>query len=285
MRITIVGLGEVGRCYATALHAAGHSLQLCEPRPSAAATLLASALGVPVQSEPGAWLEADWVLSCVTGATALSVAEQLSVLLKKEAHIADLTTASPAVKRDAARKAAAHGIGYVDTAIMGSIALTALKTPLLAAGDGATQFKGLIEQAGGRLEVIAGGAPGDAISIKILRSIFTKGMEALCVELLMSAEQQGVRELLYEQLSDLDKAPLRSVIDAMVRTHVIHAKRRADEVRHAQSELISQGLASVVLPAVEQRFEKTAAALAATPLGIAEPSIAQAIDWLLSTAE
>jgi len=124
---------------------------------------------------------------------------------------------------------------------------------------------------------------GDAISLKFLRSVLTKGMEALSVELLMSAEKQGVREKLYAQLSDIDKIPLRSFIDSMVRTHVIHAKRRAHEVQDAQRELTSLGLRSTVLPGVEERFHKTIESLAAHPLPVAEPSVEQALDWLLST--
>ncbi|WP_353506746.1 DUF1932 domain-containing protein [Variovorax sp. J31P179] len=124
---------------------------------------------------------------------------------------------------------------------------------------------------------------GDAISLKFLRSVLTKGMEALSVELLMSAEKQGVREELYAQLSDIDKIPLRSVIDSMVRTHVIHAQRRAHEVQDAQRELTSLGLRSTVLPGVEERFHKTIESLAAHPLPVAEPSVEQALDWLLST--
>lgn len=124
---------------------------------------------------------------------------------------------------------------------------------------------------------------GDAISLKFLRSVLTKGMEALSVELLMSAEKQGVREELYAQLSDIDKIALRSVIDSMVRTHVIHAQRRAHEVQDAQRELTSLGLRSTVLPGVEERFHKTIESLAAHPLPVAEPSVEQALDWLLST--
>lgn len=284
VRIAIIGLGEVGRCYASALHAAGHRLQLCESMPSKAALDLASSLDLPIQHDPGSWISASpWVLSCVTGASSLAVAQQLAGLMTTGHHLADFTTASPGIKKHAASSLAERGVHYVDTAIMGSIAMTGVRTPLLAAGHGAGSLKEIIDQAGGRMEILAQGSAGDAISIKVLRSIFTKGMEALSVELLMSAEQQGVRELLYEQLGDIDRAPLRSVIEAMVRTHVVHARRRGEEVQHAQSELTRQGLPSVILPGVEARFQKTAAALASNPLESSDPSIAQALEWLLSS--
>ncbi len=283
MRIAIIGLGEVGRCYAKPLHEAGFELTLCEARPSPAATELAAQWGLPIHDKPGAWLaSAQWVLSCVTGAQALAVVEQVVPHLAAGAALADFTTARADVKRRAAAHAAGHGVRYVDTAIMGAISLNWVRTPLLASGDGADELKALLEQAGGRVQAIQGGTAGDAISLKILRSVFTKGMEALSVELLTSAEKQGVRHKLYEQLSDIDQTPLRSFIDMLVRTHVVHAKRRAHEVHDAQGELAAQGLPSLVLPGVEQRFRDTASKLEHHPLDAADPSVDQALQWLLA---
>ena len=286
MRVAIIGLGEVGRCYATPLKEHGIEVSLCEARPSAAAKEIADGWKQELHTAPGPWLaDADWVLSCVTGAQALAVTEQAASHMRSGAALADLTTASPAVRRQAADAAREHGIRYVDTAIMGAISLNRVRTPLLAAGDAAEELRGLLEPAGGRVQVIEGGRPGDAISLKILRSVFTKGMEALAVELLTSAEKQGVRAKLYEQLADIDQTPLRSFIDMLVRTHVIHAKRRAHEVHDAQQELASQGLPSLVLPGVEKRFLDTAAQLEDRPLPVPEPDIEQALDWLLAGAK
>lgn len=283
VRIAIIGLGEVGRCYAKPLFEAGFELLLCEARPAQAALDLSARWGLPLQPAIGPWLAgADWVLSCVTGAQALAVAQQVLAHARRGAVLADFTTASPQAKRQAAALAAQHGLRYVDTAIMGAISLNRERTPLLAAGEGAEALKDLLTPVGGRVQVIAGGAAGDAISLKILRSIFTKGMEALSVELLMSAEKQGVRQQLYEQLRDIDQTPLRDFIDMLVRTHVIHARRRAHEVHDASAEMRAQGLPSLVLPGVAQRFEDTAAQLAAHPLPTPDPDVHQALAWLLA---
>lgn len=285
MKIAIIGLGEVGRCYAQALTGAGYPLSLCDPRPSAAAMELASGWSLPVQSAIGAWLnDCDWILSCVTGAHALSVVEQCLPHARRGASVCDLTTASPDAKRAAARRAPESGVRYVDIAIMGAISLSLERTPLLAAGDGAQELCALLAPAGGRVQVIEGGAAGDAIALKILRSVFTKGMEALSVELLMAAEKQGVREKLYEQLRDIDETPLRTFIDMLVRTHVVHARRRAHEVHDAAAELAKHGLPSLVLPGVENRFARTIADLESGPPAQAEPDIDQALAWLLERA-
>lgn len=282
MKIAIIGLGEVGRCYAKALHAAGYALELCDARPAPSAAELAASWKLSVQTSVGPWLSAcEWVISCVTGAHALGVVEQCLAHAPSDSTLCDMTTASPDIKRAAAKLAHDHHLRYVDVAIMGAISLSLEKTPLLAAGIGATGFADILSKAHGKVRVIDGGAAGDAIALKILRSVFTKGMEALSVELLMAAEEQGVREKLYEQLRDIDETPLRTFIDMLVRTHVIHARRRAHEVHDAAAELAKHGVPSVVLPGVEQRFAKTISRLEHDAPAQAEPTIDEALSWLL----
>lgn len=283
MHVAVIGLGEVGRCFAEPLLRAGYQVSLCEAKPSPAAFELAQKLDLPIHPSAGDWLkDVHWVLCCVTGAVSLAVTKQVAAHMLKGAAIADFTTASPAVKREGAAIAAKSSVRYIDVAIMGGILINRERTPLLVAGQGMDDFKAVMEEAGGRVKTIEGGAAGDAMSLKILRSVFTKGMEALSVELLMSAEKQGVREKLYEQLLDIDQTPLRAFIEMLVRTHVVHAQRRAHEVNDAQNELSVQGLPSIVLPGVEARFRRTADALQAHPFPLAEPGIDEALAWLLA---
>src|SRR6218665_3069216 len=109
---------------------------------------------------------------------------------------------------------------YVE--IMVVILLSLEKTPFLASGASAAEFAALLTKAGGNARAIHGGAAGDAIALKILRSVFTKGTEALGVELLMAAEAQGVREKLYTQLCDIHQTTLRTFIYILLRPHHIH---------------------------------------------------------------
>lgn len=283
MHIAIIGLGEVGRCYARALHAAGIALSLCNVRPSAAAVDCASSLALPLHTEPGAWLgQATWVLSCVPGTQSAGVVALVLPFLNREAAFADFSTAAPDVKRSNADAAAAQGSQYVDAAIMGAISLGGARTPLLLAGAGAEALQCVLAPCGARIRIVANGVAGDAMSLKLLRSVFTKGMEALAVELLMSAEQQGMREQLYAQLADIDETPLRDYLDMLVRTHVVHAARRVHEVRDAQALLAARQRPSLVLPGVERRFAATVLGLASDPLGDADPTLGQALDWLLA---
>lgn len=162
---------------------------------------------------------------------------------------------------------------------MGGISLTHARTPLLVSGDGADRLAALLAPLQGKVRVVRGEA-GDAISLKLLRSVFTKGLEALGVEVLVAAQRQGVREQLYEVLSDIDNTPLREFVEMVVRTHVVHAARRAHEVDQAAQQLALLGLPSRVLPGVRERFTATANLLGRCPLPQEQPTLEQALEWL-----
>jgi len=280
MKVALIGLGEVGRCFAEALHAQGMELILIEKKISETAAALTQRMGIAPHSQVGPCLsEAHAVLVCSTGAESRTISIQCLQLLQAGALIADFTTADPTHKREAAAAARERSIQYADVAIMGGISLTHARTPLLVSGDGADRLAALLAPLQGAVRVVQGEA-GDAIALKLLRSVFTKGLEALGVEVLVAAQRQGVREQLYEVLADIDNTPLRDFVDMVVRTHVVHAARRTHEVEQAAEQLALLGLPSRVLPGVRERFAATTAQLERRPLPQEQPTIEQALDWL-----
>ena len=289
--IAILGLGEVGRCYAEALaKRPGIGLRLCDPVPSASARALASRLGLVIESGPGPWLaDSQWVFNCVPGTAALAVAASAIALMRpQQAVFADFTTADPQAMRDAAGLARARRIRFVDVAILGAIASTGAATPLLAAGDASGPLSRLMQGLGAAMMVLDDAAAGDAASLKLMRSAFTKGLEALTVEVLCAAQRRGLREPLFRVLSDLDATPLTDTMKTLVRTHVVHARRRRYEVAEVRRQFELAAIGSELLPGVEQAFARTVAALDGAPLGEAsaspndERAFEAALRWLVA---
>ncbi|MBB2895574.1 NAD(P)-dependent oxidoreductase [Pseudomonas sp. AS2.8] len=281
MKLAIIGAGEVGLTYAHPWVAAGHEILLCDLKPSPKAQAFAKEHDVAlVTSMEDGVVDCDVVVSCVFGTVSLPVAEQALALMRAGALFIDMTTADPEQIRRAAAIAAERSIPYVDVAILGAIALTHAKTNLLGAGIGLERAVVLFAEAGAPLKPVEGGAAGDAAALKILRSVFTKGLEALTIECFMAAEKQGVTEKLHDALSDIDQASLRDFLGALIRTHVVHAPRRLKEVEEAERQLRAAELPVAVLPGVREVFARTSAQLAREPVDTASPTLDQAFDWL-----
>jgi 3-hydroxyisobutyrate dehydrogenase-like beta-hydroxyacid dehydrogenase len=289
MKIALIGCGEVGQCYAAAWLTAGHSVYaICELRQDAAMQARVRDFGAALHAAPGDWLaDADIVVSAVYGHAARAVAEQALPYLRKDALYADFTTASAADMRAAAAVAAGTGVPFADVAIMGAIALLAERTPLLCAGTGAEAAAAFARECGAPAQAIPGQA-GDAVRLKLLRSIMTKGMESLTVECLVAAESLGLRDALYEVLADIDRTPLTKFMDSFLRSHVLHAPRRLAEVREAREQLIDAGLQPLVLDGVERLFARTtlgieAAREAGVPLDLPD-TVPARLEWLSTLA-
>ncbi len=273
----------VGACYMQAFVEQGHSLVgLCDLQPNAAAADAVQAAGAQVHTAPGAWLaKADVVVSAVFGTVARSLFEACLPHLRDGVVYVDMTTADPQEMREcgelARRVAQGRAVHFVDVAITGAVNLGGRKTPLLVAGGKAGFVQELFLPLGGSVRVV-GGQPGDAAALKLLRSIYTKGTEALAVECLVTAQQMGLREQLHAVLQDIDETPLRTLMESMVRTHIPHSARRRNEVAEARQQMARNGLAPIALPAVEALFAATARAHAAQPF--TGTSTDDAIDWL-----
>lgn len=287
MNIAIIGVGEVGRTYATALvEQSVHTAILCDPYPGEKTMRFVGETGLELYRQAGTWLaDTDRVWLCVTGDVALSACRDLLSYLRPATLLVDLTTAAPADKQVAFCLAADLRIRYVDAVILGAIALTGATTPLLAAGPAGEEalhdFAGL----GAPVRVLPQARAGDAAALKLLRTILTKGLEALAVECLVAAERQGIRSELYTAMSDVDAAGFTNFLDMLVRTHIEHAERRWHEVQRARVQLTSLGLPATMLSASGEVFARTTRSAAVNPPpAVAAADVNAALKWLESTS-
>ena len=81
---------------------------------------------------------------------------------------------------------------FADVALVGVVPNTGLPTPALASGDGAERFAEIFRPLGMPVEVV-GSRPGDAAGLKLLRSVFMKGLAAAAIETLEAAGRLAQR--------------------------------------------------------------------------------------------
>ncbi|WP_028672696.1 DUF1932 domain-containing protein [Saccharospirillum impatiens] len=135
--------------------------------------------------------DADVVISVVTADQAFAVAEAASPLLKAGALFLDCNSCAPQTKQASSRVIDAAGGRYVDVAVMAPVNPGKNRTPLLLSGDHVDAAKTLLD-ALAMNATIEPGPVGTASSVKMVRSIMVKGMEALFAECVLAGRLAGV---------------------------------------------------------------------------------------------
>jgi 3-hydroxyisobutyrate dehydrogenase-like beta-hydroxyacid dehydrogenase len=249
-RVALLGLGEAGRRLAADLEAVGVEVRGYDPHAedvqiAGRARDLASAVA-----------GCDVVLSVNTAKAALEAAAAALPALSAGAVYADLNTASPDLKRQLAARAAGADVGFADVALLGPVPTAGLATPALASGDGARSFAEAFGPLGMPVEVVSERA-GDAAALKLLRSVFMKGLAASAVESLQAAEAAGHADWLRRELAEVVGEPLLERLLAGSRKH---AARRVDEMEAARDLLLELG--------VEPRIASASGAILAELAGV-----------------
>ena len=199
------------------------------------------------------------VLALTTASTALAAAESALPGLGTGAVYADLNTAAPALKRELAALVADAGARFADVALLGPVPARGLGTPALASGSGAQAFAELLGPLGMPVEVVSD-RPGDAATLKLLRSVFMKGLAASVLESLTAAEAAGHAGWLRNEIASVVGEPL---VERLVEGSRRHAARRVEEMEAARELLLELG----VEPRVAAASASVLAEIAALPAG------------------
>ena len=130
--------------------------------------------------------DSDLIFSTVTADQALKVARESCHFIKDGAYFFDLNSCAPSSKKSACKSIETNGGGYVDVAVMAPIYAKKNLVPLLISGDKAFQAHALLEKLPMDVKIIEGPV-GKASTIKMVRSIMVKGLEALTAECALAA--------------------------------------------------------------------------------------------------
>jgi len=178
---------------------------------------------------------ADVVLSVNAAAVAVEVVREALPALAADALYADLNTAAPALKRELAILA---GNRFADVALLGPVPAKGIATPALASGPGAQEFAAALAPLGMPVTVVSDQA-GDAAAMKLVRSVFMKGLAASAVESVAAAEAAGHGDWLKDEIAAVIGRPL---LDRLLEGSRAHAARRVDEMEAAAELLVELGV-------------------------------------------
>jgi 3-hydroxyisobutyrate dehydrogenase-like beta-hydroxyacid dehydrogenase len=196
----------------------------------------------------------DLVISCVTGAMAISVAQESAPHLTRSHLYADVNTASPRVKEEVALIVEATGASFCDAAMMGAVPAHLHKVPILASGSGARSFHDTMTPFGMNIHVI-GEKAGQASAIKMFRSIFMKGLLSLFVETLTATHRYGVDETVLASIAEsLDGTSFLETARMQMTKGSVNAERMAHEMEEVIATLEELGVPSGMSRASQEKL-------------------------------
>jgi 3-hydroxyisobutyrate dehydrogenase-like beta-hydroxyacid dehydrogenase len=254
---TVIGLGEAGATYASALVAAGHSVTGFDPvAPSTPAGVTRAATAA------AACAGAEVVLVLTGAAAARSVAQECLPVLPVGSCYADFTSSSPHVMQELG-KLPGEAL-FADVAILGPVPTLGAKTPLMVSGPGSLAVAELLSPLGADVE-IADGEPGAAMAHKLLRSVLMKGMASIVVEAVTAGRAAGLEDWIRAQIARQLAGDGQAVIDRFLTGTAKHAVRRSQEMQDTASYLSDLGvpaeMTAASATALSRMAQETAPAL------------------------
>ncbi|MDO8540024.1 MAG: DUF1932 domain-containing protein [Opitutaceae bacterium] len=199
----------------------------------------------------------DWIVSTVTSDAAAAVARSAAPYLGSARTFLDLNATAPAVKQQIARTIEPTGAAFVEGAILSAVGVTGARTRILigdSRGPAATEALGRL----GLNAVFYSREIGRASAFKLLRSIFSKGLEALLIEFLVAGRRAGLEDELWREVTELfARNPFAQVAENWIKTHATAHERRYHEVVQVAAEMRALGLDPVMTAATEAFFARS----------------------------
>lgn len=243
MIIGFIGLGEVGSRYSSGLALQGLTVkgydlkfgeadfQEKEERCKNAGVLLSEGTGALIDG-------CDLILAVTTCSQAIETAEGAAPFLKKGQIYIDFNSAIPSVKRSIQRIIEKTGADFCDACSVNSPLRYGLKNHVVISGIHAKEIAEMLNSYQMNIQVL-GTEVGQASAFKVIRSIYMKGTEALLLECLCASRRLGIMEQTFSSIVDSMNGDIAGFLSLLVRTDVVHAKRRAEEIG-AVSDMLSE---------------------------------------------
>ena len=244
--VTVIGFGEAGSSLCIGWNRRGvRSFDIKQTNPDLQATKCAEMhnRGVDAAEDIGAAVDgADLIFSTVTADQAFTAASSAAPWLKPGAFFFDLNSCAPSTKQKSAAVIEAAGGRYVDIAVMATITPHYHHTPMLICGDHSTAAIAALHALDMAPKLVPGPV-GRASTIKMVRSVLVKGIEALTAECFWAASKAGVVD---EVAASLDASQTgmgwKQQAHYNVERMTTHGIRRAAEMREVQKTLIDLGI-------------------------------------------
>ncbi len=251
-RIGFIGFGEVGKTFASAMVARGaevsyYDVVRTDAVPGAAYCSLEELVA-----------RCEILLSTVTTHVAAAAAETAAPLLTSQNTYADMNSTSASLKRRIAGIIGTSAANFVEGAILSAVGEAGAKASILVAGERAEAFAHRMNELGLVNVKYFSSVVGEASQVKMLRSIFSKGVECLLLEMLVAGKRAGVAEYLWKDIVDfMTKHPFQGIAENWIKTHPGASERRYHEMEQVLETLQELGVDPIMTRGTTEFFRQS----------------------------
>jgi 3-hydroxyisobutyrate dehydrogenase-like beta-hydroxyacid dehydrogenase len=251
-RVGFIGFGEVGRTFSKEMSAKGaevHYYDVVNRQPEPRITDLPLADLIRA---------CDIILSTVVSHAAVDVARQAATYLTAAKTYADMNSTSVSVKKEIAAIIVQSNASFVEGAILSAVGEAGARASILVAGEKAEEFARLMNRLG--LVNVKYFSPriGEASLVKMIRSVFSKGVECLLLEMLTAARRAGVEEYLWQDIVDfMTRHSFEKVAENWIKTHPLAYERRYHELVQVIETLEEIRIDPLMTRATRDFFERS----------------------------
>lgn len=262
MKIGIIGFGEVGRTFSKALKEKGSEIRVYDiflESPTHATEFRNKIIdaGCSPTGLKELCRKSEYVFSMVVTQAALKVAEMCSPLLTKESIYIDFNSTSPTIKEKIGKIIEANDGEFVEAAILGAVGATGAKTRTLIAGKKGQEVAENLNEMGLNTQYYSK-IVGQASMFKMLRSIFSKGVEILLLEMLVAGRRADIALDLWNDICEfMNSKPFEDIASNWVQSHAVAHVRRFHEMVQVQETLAELGIKTTMTNGITRYFQKS----------------------------
>ncbi len=263
-RVGFVGFGEVGSVFSKAIREKGaevsaYDVNLTRPEGPARLRKRVRAEGIRFLPLEEVVRGSECVLSTVRPQTALEAARACAGHLRAGQTYVDLNSTSPSVKAEIGRLIGPSGAAFVEGAILGAVGAAGAAARVLTGGEHGRAAAEALTRLGLQATYYSPEI-GKASLFKMLRSIFSKGLEALLLELLLSGRRAGIERDLWEDVMRfMTENPFEKVASNWILSHPAACGRRHHEMEQVAEVMRGAGIEPLMTGATEAFFRRSSA--------------------------
>ena len=267
LSVGYLGFGEIGFALAKGMQAAGAAPLVAFDKQAKAGALTdvlngrAGKLGIPLTDDAAALGDCEVVLSAVTPMAAVAAAKTFAPHARAGQFYLDVNSSAPTMKQEIDALLRPKGVRVVDASMSGTgVHIRGHKgLYIYMSGPDSQALYDKLQPYDLEMKVL-GGEIGAASALKMVRGVMMKGVEGLMVEMLLTAERFGVgAEVLASVVQAMDDESFNDFGAFLVKSHMLHAGRRGDELSLVSETVKAAGIEPVMTEAALKLFRRDTA--------------------------